>query len=51
MPRPCWEDGFGGGCLYSSRVSNFLHDSPTQYYRSPRELMPHGMAGAWMAKL
>jgi 5'-nucleotidase len=38
-------------CLYTSRVSNFLHDSPMQYYRSPRELMPHEMAGAWSAKL
>jgi HAD superfamily 5'-nucleotidase-like hydrolase len=38
-------------CLYTSRVSNFLHDSPTQYYRSPRELMPHEMAGAWTSKL
>jgi 5'-nucleotidase len=38
-------------CLYTSRVSNFLHDSPMQYYRSPRELMPHEQAGAWSAKL
>ncbi|MGZ3459255.1 MAG: HAD-IG family 5'-nucleotidase [Archangium sp.] len=38
-------------CLYTSRVSNFLHDSPVQYYRSPRELMPHELAGAWSAKL
>jgi 5' nucleotidase family protein len=38
-------------CLYTSRVSNFLHDSPMQYYRSPRELMPHELAGAWSAKL
>ncbi|WNG47469.1 HAD-IG family 5'-nucleotidase [Archangium minus] len=38
-------------CLYTSRVSNFLHDSPMQYYRSPRELMPHEMAGSWSAKL
>jgi HAD superfamily 5'-nucleotidase-like hydrolase len=38
-------------CLYTSRVSNFLHDSPMQYYRSPRELMPHEQAGAWTAKL
>jgi len=38
-------------CLYTSRVSNFLHDSPVQYYRSPRDLMPHEQAGAWSAKL
>jgi HAD superfamily 5'-nucleotidase-like hydrolase len=38
-------------CLYTSRVSNFLHDSPMQYYRSPRELMPHEQAGSWSAKL
>ncbi|HSP78072.1 MAG TPA: HAD-IG family 5'-nucleotidase, partial [Myxococcaceae bacterium] len=38
-------------CLYTSRVSNFLHDSPMQYYRSPRELMPHEQAGASSAKL
>ncbi|WPB82469.1 HAD-IG family 5'-nucleotidase [Archangium violaceum] len=38
-------------CLYTSRVSNFLHDSPMQYYRSPRELMPHEHAGSWTAKL
>ncbi|WP_375773670.1 HAD-IG family 5'-nucleotidase [Archangium gephyra] len=38
-------------CLYTSRVSNFLHDSPMQYYRSPRELMPHEQAGSWTAKL
>jgi len=38
-------------CLYTSRVSNFLHDSPLQYYRSPRDLMPHEQAGAWSAKL
>lgn len=28
-------------CLYTSRVSNFLYVSPMQYFRSPRELMPH----------
>jgi 5'-nucleotidase len=38
-------------CLYTSRVSNFLHDSPLQYYRSPRDQMPHEQAGAWSAKL
>jgi 5'-nucleotidase len=38
-------------CLYTSRVSNFLHDSPMQYYRSPRDLMPHEQAGAASAKL
>jgi 5'-nucleotidase len=38
-------------CLYTSRVSNFLHYSPMQYYRSPRELMPHEQAGAPSAQL
>ena len=38
-------------CLYTSRVSNFLYDSPMQYYRSPRALMPHEQAGAWTARL
>lgn len=38
-------------CLYTSRVSNFLHHSPMQYYRSPRDLMPHEQAGALSAKL
>ena len=33
-------------CLYTSRVSNFLHYSPMQYFRSPRDLMPHEQAGA-----
>lgn len=28
-------------CLYTSRVSNFLFSSPMQYFRSPREIMPH----------
>lgn len=28
-------------CVYTSRVSNFLHYSPLQYFRSPRDLMPH----------
>ena len=28
-------------CIYTSRISNFLHVSPTQYLRSPREMMPH----------
>lgn len=30
-------------CVYTSRVSNFLHYSPLQYFRSPRDLMPHEM--------
>ncbi len=30
-------------CLYTSRVSNFLHYSPLQYFRSPRDLMAHEM--------
>jgi 5'-nucleotidase len=28
-------------CLYTSRVSNFLHYSPLRYFRSPRAKMPH----------
>ncbi len=28
-------------CIYTSRVSNFLNYSPTQYFRSPRHWMPH----------
>lgn len=28
-------------CLYTSRVSNFLSYSPLQYFRSPRDYMPH----------
>lgn len=28
-------------CLYTSRVSNFLNYSPLQYFRSPRDRMPH----------
>ena len=28
-------------CLYTSRVSNFLFASPMQYFRSPRDVMPH----------
>ena len=27
--------------VYTSRVSNFLGYSPVQYFRSPREVMPH----------
>jgi len=38
-------------CIYTSRVSNFFHYSPMQYYRSPRDLMPHEQAGALTAKL
>ena len=38
-------------CIYTSRVSNFLHYSPSQYFRSPRELMPHEQAGAPSARL
>jgi 5'-nucleotidase len=38
-------------CLYTSRVSNFLPYSPMQYFRSPRELMPHEHAGAPSAKM
>jgi HAD superfamily 5'-nucleotidase-like hydrolase len=37
---------FGGqveeyACLYTSRVSNLLSYSPLQYFRSPRDLLPH----------
>ncbi len=28
-------------CLYTSRVSNFLYYSPMQFFRSPRDVMPH----------
>jgi 5'-nucleotidase len=28
-------------CIYTSRVSNMLAYSPLQYFRSPRDLMPH----------
>jgi hypothetical protein len=28
-------------CIYTSRVSNFLHYSPDRYFRSPMEFMPH----------
>lgn len=28
-------------CLYTSKVSNLLAYSPLQYYRSPRDLLPH----------
>ncbi|MDD1547809.1 HAD family hydrolase, partial [Bradyrhizobium sp. WBAH41] len=38
-------------CLYTSRVSNFLHHSPMQYFRSPRDLMAHEQAGALSSKL
>jgi len=38
-------------CVYTSRVSNFGFYSPMQYYRSPRELMPHEQAGALSAKM
>jgi 5'-nucleotidase len=30
-------------CVYTSRVSNLLHYSPLQHFRSPRDLMPHEM--------
>ncbi len=30
-------------CLYTDRVSNFLHYSPLHYFRSPRDRMPHEM--------
>jgi 5'-nucleotidase len=28
-------------CLYTSRVSNFSHYSPTKYFQSPKDMMPH----------
>ncbi len=28
-------------CIYTSRVSNFLSYSPTQYFQTPRHWMPH----------
>jgi HAD superfamily 5'-nucleotidase-like hydrolase len=28
-------------CVYTSRVSNFRHYSPMQYFRGPRDRMPH----------
>jgi HAD superfamily 5'-nucleotidase-like hydrolase len=30
-------------CIYTSRVSNLLAYSPLQYFRSPRDLLPHEM--------
>jgi 5'-nucleotidase len=38
-------------CLYTSRVSNFLHYSPVHYFRSPRDTMPHERAGALTGQL
>jgi HAD superfamily 5'-nucleotidase-like hydrolase len=40
------ESSFGAqveeyACLYTSRVSNFLHYSPQQYFRGPRDQMAH----------
>ena len=32
-------------CVYTSRVSNFSHYSSYQYFRSPRDLMPHEREG------
>jgi hypothetical protein len=31
-------------CVYTSRVSNFRFYSPMQYFRGPRDRMPHGVA-------
>ena len=28
-------------CVYTSRVSNFRFYSPMQYFRGPRDRMPH----------
>ena len=33
-------------CLYTGRVSNFLQYSPMQYFRSPRDRMPHELDDA-----
>jgi 5'-nucleotidase len=33
-------------CLYTSRVSNFVHYSPMQYFRSLRAAMPHERGAA-----
>lgn len=30
-------------CVYTAKVSNLLYYSPIQYFRSPRDLMPHEM--------
>jgi HAD superfamily 5'-nucleotidase-like hydrolase len=38
-------------CIYTSRVSNFLHYSPMQYFRSPREAMPHERIGNLYSRL
>jgi 5'-nucleotidase len=43
------ESSFGAqveeyACLYTSRVSNFLHYSPQQYFRGPRDQMAHESA-------
>ena len=38
-------------CIYTSRVSNLLFASPMQYFRGPRELMPHERDGAPSGKL
>ncbi len=38
-------------CIYTSRVSNLLHYSPMQYFRSPREVMPHERAGGTRAPM
>jgi HAD superfamily 5'-nucleotidase-like hydrolase len=38
-------------CVYTSRVSNFLHYSPVHYFRSPRDTMPHERAGALTGQL
>ncbi|MGI5865739.1 MAG: HAD-IG family 5'-nucleotidase [Myxococcales bacterium] len=32
-------------CIYTSRVSNLLHYSPLQYFRSGRDYMPHERIG------
>ncbi len=38
-------------CIYTSRVSNFVAYSPMQFFRAPRDLMPHERAGASAGKL
>lgn len=34
-------------CLYTSRVSNFVFYSPVNFFRSPRDFMPHENVGAF----
>ena len=38
-------------CLYTSRASNLLFASPMQYFRGPREQMPHESAGGLTGRM